>query len=61
MVQVGGAAGLVAVVGAVLAILGVIGWSIAVLAAVVAVALRGAVPPHYGLRRSLRQPSPSRR
>jgi len=37
LVQVGGAAALVTVIGAVLAILGVVGWSLAVFAAVVAV------------------------
>jgi hypothetical protein len=37
LVQIGGAAGLVAVVGASLAIVGVLGWGLAVLAAVVAV------------------------
>ena len=37
LVQIGGAAGLVAIVGAVLAIVGAIGWGVAVLAAVVAV------------------------
>ena len=61
LVQIGGAAGLVAVVGAVLAIVGVLGWGLAVLAVDRRGHLRGAVPPHYGLSRSLRQPSPSRR
>jgi hypothetical protein len=37
LVQIGGAAGLVTVVGAILAIVGVIGWGIPVLAAVIAV------------------------